>query len=159
MFARYFVEVEADPAAVEFALLRDPEAWLPGLASRANGKGDELLSEIGFGEKIRVRRRVRVKLGDPVRAATKSVVPMRWTATGTTGLFPQLDADLEIAPLTAGRCQLAMSARYAPPLGVMGRALDRAVLSRVAEATLKDFLDRVAERLVATSDGHRADSR
>ena len=75
MFARYFVEVEADPAAVESALLRDPEAWLPGLAARANGKGDELLAEIGFGEKIRVRRRVRVKLGDPVRAATKSVVP------------------------------------------------------------------------------------
>ena len=42
-----------------------------------------------------------------------------------------------------------MSARYVPPLGVMGRALDRAVLSRVAEATLKDFLDRVADRLVA----------
>jgi hypothetical protein len=46
MFARYFVEVEADPAAVESALLRDLEAWLPGLATQANEKGDELLAEL-----------------------------------------------------------------------------------------------------------------
>ena len=35
-----------------------------------------------------------------------------------------------------------MSARYVPPLGAVGSAIDRAVLFRVAEATLKDFLDR-----------------
>ena len=45
-----------------------------------------------------------------------------------------------------------MSARYVPPFGVVGRAIDRAVLSRVAEATLKDFLDRVA-------DDHHGDPR
>ena len=42
-----------------------------------------------------------------------------------------------------------MSARYVPPLGAVGRAIDRAVLFRVAEATLKDFLDHVAEALSA----------
>ena len=149
MFARYFVEIAMDPAGVEAALLDDPQEWLPGLASEANQRGDDLLAEVGFGEKVRVRRLVRIDLGEPVRAATKTVVPLRWAALGATGLFPELDADLEIAPLAPGRCQLAMSARYVPPLGVMGRALDRAVLFRVAEATLKDFLDRVAERLVA----------
>jgi hypothetical protein len=45
-----------------------------------------------------------------------------------------------------------MSARYVPPFGVVGRAMDRAVLSRVAEATLKDFLDRVAERILEKWD-------
>jgi hypothetical protein len=30
--------------------------------------------------------------------------------------------------------------------------MDRAVLSRVAEATLKDFLDRVAETIMASRD-------
>jgi hypothetical protein len=149
MFARYFVEIAMDPNGVEAALLHDPQAWLPGLASEAHQRGDRLLAEVGFGQRIRVRRRVRVELGEPFRAATKSVVPLRWTAVGAAGLFPEFDADLEIAPLAPGRSQLAMSARYVPPLGVMGRALDRAVLSRVAEATLKDFLDRVAERLIA----------
>jgi hypothetical protein len=40
---------------------------------------------------------------------------------------------------------LAISARYALPLGVIGRVLDLALLHRIAEATLKDFLDNVAE--------------
>jgi hypothetical protein len=34
-------------------------------------------------------------------------------------------------------------------MGVIGRALDRALLHRVAEATIKDFLDRVGERIGA----------
>jgi hypothetical protein len=60
-----------------------------------------------------------------------------------------MDADLEVAPLGDGLTQLAISARYEPPLGALGRAIDRAVLHRVAEATIKDFLDRVAERIRA----------
>jgi hypothetical protein len=32
-------------------------------------------------------------------------------------------------------------------MGVVGRALDRALLHRVAEATIKDFLDRVGENV------------
>jgi hypothetical protein len=68
---------------------------------------------------------------------------------GASGLFPALDADLEIAALDAHRTQLAMSARYVPPLGALGRAIDRAIMFRVAEATLKDFLDRVRDSLLA----------
>ena len=47
------------------------------------------------------------------------------------------------------RAQLAMSARYVPPLGAVGRTIDRALLSRVAEATVKDFLDRVADAIMS----------
>ena len=47
------------------------------------------------------------------------------------------------------RTQLSISARYRPPMGPLGRALDKAMLHRVAEATIKDFLDRVGERLEA----------
>jgi hypothetical protein len=149
MFARYFVELPMDPERVEEALLRDPHSWLPGLASEANFQGDTLLAEVGFGEEIRVARTVAIELGDPVRMPSKTVVPIRWTAVGASGLFPALDADLEIAPLDAHRTQLAMSARYVPPLGALGRAIDRAIMFRVAEATLKDFLDRVRDSLLA----------
>ena len=34
-------------------------------------------------------------------------------------------------------------------MGAVGRVLDRAMLHRVAEATIKDFLDRVGERIEA----------
>jgi len=148
MFARYFVELPMDPDRVEDALLRDPHSWLPGLASEANFQGDILLAEVGFGDDIRMARTVAIELGDPVKMPSKTVVPIRWTAVGASGLFPALDADLEIAPLDAHRTQLAMSARYVPPLGALGRAIDRAILFRVAEATLKDFLDRVRDSLL-----------
>ena len=153
MFARYFVELPMRPERVEAALLRDPDAWLPGLAGSANHHGDALLAEVGFGSDVRVARTVTVEFGEPDRRCRpRPCCPLRWTATGVSGLFPSLDADLEIAPLGPDRTQLAMSARYVPPLGALGRVIDRAVLFRVAEATLKDFLDRVREALLAEVD-------
>jgi hypothetical protein len=149
MFARYFVELAMEPERVEAALLRSPETWVPGLAREANHHGDALLAEVGFGDDVRMARQVAIEFRDPVRMPSKTVIPLHWTATGATGLFPSLEADLEIAPLGPARTQLAMSARYVPPLGAIGRAIDRAVLFRVAEATLKDFLDRVGETLSA----------
>lgn len=148
MFARYFVELATPAAEMERVLSGDPHGWLPGLAADATHRGDLLLAEVGFGEAIRVKREVVVELGPPVRSSTKTVFPIRWRASELPGLFPALDADLEVASLGPGRTQLAISARYAPPFGAFGRAIDRAVLSRVAEATLKDFLDRLADAIV-----------
>ena len=143
---------------VEAALLRSPESWVPGLARDANHHGDALLAEVGFGDDVRVARRVEIAFGDVVRMPSKTVIPLHWAAAGASGLFPALDADLEIAPLGPARTQLAMSARYVPPLGAVGRAIDRAVLFRVAEATLKDFLDHVAEALPALTDDEDVDA-
>jgi len=148
MFARYFVELPIDSAVVERALCRSPRSWLPGLADRANDRGQRLLAEVGFGEDSRVEKAVEIHFGEPLRMPTKTVLPLTWRASGAPGLFPALEADLEVAPLGSQHTQLAMSARYIPPLGAFGRAIDRAALHRVAEATLKDFLDRVAEALL-----------
>jgi hypothetical protein len=149
MFARYFVEIPLPTERVEHLLTHDPGSWLPGLAERANQRGDELLADVGFGEKVRVAREVAITIGTPVHAGSKTLIPVRWVPSGAPGLFPSLDADLEIAPLGADRTQLAMSARYAPPLKAVGRVIDRVMLFRVAEATLKDFLDGVAVSLMA----------
>jgi hypothetical protein len=40
-----------------------------------------------------------------------------------------------------------MTARYVPPFGLLGRAADRAMFHRIAEATIKDFVDSSALRL------------
>ena len=156
VFARYFIELPIDPRQVERALTQ-PVAWLPGLASEANHRGDTLLAEIGFGDRIRVARTVAIELGDPIHTAGKVVLPLRWTPTEAPGLFPALEADLEVAPLPPDRTQLAMSARYVPPSGPLGKAIDRAILYRVAEATLKDFLDRVGEALLLDADRDGSD--
>ncbi|MFL5792055.1 MAG: hypothetical protein ACJ76A_11195 [Actinomycetota bacterium] len=148
MFARYFVELAGDRDAIELIVLDAPERWLPTLATSANHRGDRLLAEVGFGDDVRIARTVALTVGDPIRKPAKTTIPLGWSASGPAGgVFPALDADLEVAPLEDGRCQLAISARYEPPLGAVGRAIDRALLARVAEATVKDFLDRVRDSI------------
>jgi hypothetical protein len=120
---------------------------LPVLAGKANRHGERLFAAVGVGADLRIARTVEITIGPPVTFATKVSVPLAWQLAGAKALLPAMDADLEIAPLGEGACQLAMSARYEPPLRALGRALDQAVLHRVAEATVKDFLDRVGEKV------------
>jgi hypothetical protein len=152
MFVRYFVELSAPQEQVEAVLSDDPGAWLPGLAQGAHRRGDALLADVGFGEAIRIEREVAIQLGPSIRSSSKTVFPLRWEAASHAGLFPSLDADLEVARLGPMRTQLAISARYVPPFREIGRALDRAIFSRVAEATVKDFLDHVAVRLASGAE-------
>ena len=147
MFVRYYLELPIPPARVEQALLGSPE-WLSELAGEAQRRGDVLLAEVGVGPLgPRLGRRVAVRLGEPVAFPSMTSLPMTWEPIGMDGLFPRLDADLEIGPLGEDRTQLAISARYRPPLGVLGQAIDRVLLHRVAEATVKDFLDRVGKAI------------
>lgn len=159
VFARYFIELPLDADRVEGVLAREAGGWLPGIATEANHRGDVMLAEVGFGDDVRIERSVKIELGETIRMPAKTVVPLRWAAVGARGLFPSLEADLEIAPLSAGKTQLAISARYVPPLGALGRAIDRALLFRVAEATLKDFLDRLGEAVLADTGAASHDRR
>jgi hypothetical protein len=150
MFLRYFLELPEPFETVEASLLDDPESWVPGLLKEAEDRGERLLADVGFEvDTGRVDKQVEVRFGAPYVIPSKTLLPMTWRATGPDRLFPQLDADLEVAALGVDRTQLSISARYRPPLGAAGRALDRALLHRVAEATIKDFLDRVGERIRA----------
>jgi len=149
MFIRYYLDLQLPFEDVERALLHEPEAWVPGIALSAERGGQRLLAEVGFDvdDSRRVDKEVEIELGDPYVIPSKTMLPIAWKATSAERIFPQLEADIEIAPLGPSRTQLSISARYRPPLGAVGRALDKALLHRVAEATVKDFLDRVGERL------------
>ena len=156
MFARYFVEVPLTADRVERALLASPAEWLSAMAGAAQERGDGLLTEIGVGPPgTRLRRPVRIQLGGPVGFPSMTSLPLTWEPVGLEGLLPRLDANLELGSLGGDRTQLAISARYRPP--VVGQAVDRVLLHRVAEATLKDFLDRVGAAItsqaVATTSG------
>jgi hypothetical protein len=153
MFIRYFVEIPKAMAELEALLLDTPSRWAAGPAREAEARGERLLTEVGFGNGERVDKRVEIAFGEPIRFPSKTVLPMSWRAASLESMFPRLEADLEVAKLGAERTQLAISARYTPPLGPIGRALDRALLHRVAEATVKDFLDRAARALVMSAPG------
>jgi hypothetical protein len=144
MFVRYYLELPLPHERVEQALLGSPAEWVAALAGDAQQRGDGLLTEVGVGPLgDRLGRRVAVQLGAPVRFPSMTSLPLTWEPLGLDGLLPRLEADIEIGPLGQDRTQLAISARYRPPLGAVGRTIDRVLLHRVAEATLKDFLDRV----------------
>jgi hypothetical protein len=146
MFLRYFVELDLPAARAETALLDSPCAWLPALADGAVERAEPLLAEVGIGHgNLRVARRVTVRLGQPIRFPSKLAVPISWEPSGW--LLPRLDGELELGALGKQRTQLALSGNYEPPLGTVGRTVDRLALHRIAEATAKDFLDRVAVTL------------
>lgn len=151
MFVRYYLELPLPAEEVERLITSAPESWIPGLAREADGHGERLLADVGFGDRSRLDRSVAIDLGPPIRMASKTILPLKWTAARTSRLFPSLEADLEVAPLGPLQTQLAMSARYVPPFGALGKAIDRTLLHRVAEATLKDFLDRVGAALIVAS--------
>jgi hypothetical protein len=147
---RYYIELPLAAETAERFLLQDPEAWLPVLAGNANARAEALLTEVGFGQSgRRIQKKVQLEIREPVRFPSKTVLPIHWVATGPQNLFPAMDADLEVAPLGPFWTQLSISARYEPPMGTIGRAIDRTLLHRVAEATVKDFLDRAGEALLA----------
>ncbi len=158
MFLRYYVELDLPAAQVEAALLDSPSTWLPPLADGALKRGEALLAEVGVGPPgLRVSKRVAVRIGPPVRFPSKLSLPMTWEPGGR--LLPRLDAELELGNLGTARTQLAISGRYEPPLGTVGRTVNRLALHRVAEATIKDFLDRVQAALessVLSPDEHTA---
>lgn len=158
MFVRYYLELDLPVADVGRPLFTDPSSWVPGIARQVDDDARGLLAEVGFdvGEDRRVDKEVEIQIGSPRVVNSKTILPIAWTAHGGERYFPRLDADIEIAPLGSHRTQLSISARYRPPLGAVGKVLDKALLHRVAEATIKDFLDRTGERI--TSDVRSRDA-
>lgn len=144
MFVYYFVHVTRPFAEVESRLVSQLNN-LGSLADAAYREGEDLWSRIGVSrDHPAMAKTVQLVAGVPLRGDHQTTIPLAWEATGTPGLFPKLDADLVVAMVGPELCQIAMRGTYSPPLGPLGRALDRAVLHRVAEASVKSFVDRVA---------------
>jgi hypothetical protein len=154
MVVRYFIEVPLPAGQVEQALLESPAGWLSAIAGVAQERGDGLLVEVGVGPmEARLRRRVSMRLGEPVRFPSMTSVPSPGSRSAWKASSPASTPTSSSAPLGEDRTQLAISARYQPPLGVVGHALDRVLLHRVAGATLKDFLDRVGQVIALSQTG------
>lgn len=128
--------------------MRGAENWMPDLAWKANGHGVRLLSELGFkvGER-RIGKRIELDVGEPLRTPGLTLLPIRWRAATKAGLFPALDGQIEIAALGSTATQVGLSATYEPPLGLIGKIADRALLHRIAEVTVKDFVERISDQL------------
>lgn len=133
---------------IEAHLVNGADKWMPALAWKSNGQGQKLLAELGF--EVANRRLVKpieVEIGSLRRLTGATLIPIRWKAASQAGLFPALEGQLEIAPIGKATTQVGLSASYEPPFGILGKVADRALMHRIAEITVKDFLDRIGERL------------
>jgi len=94
-----------------------------------------------------VSKLVRVQARELSWTDRSAGLALRWEAAGIgDALFPVLDADLTLVRAGEGTV-LAVAGVYRPPLGPLGEVLDRAILHRVAAATIRSFLAQVAAQL------------
>jgi hypothetical protein len=101
-----------------------------------------------FGSTRGLSKLVQVRLLEPTRRGVTMSVPLRWEATGATGeLFPVLDADVILTPDGTDRVRLGLTGSYRPPFGRTGATLDRAIMHRIATATIQSLLGRFAEAI------------
>lgn len=136
---------------VGFAAARERLAQLTdsgGLVSTsedAYSHGTTRMMRVGVGG---LSRLVRVQVRELAGTDTSAGLAIRWEVAGLGGvLFPVLDADIRLIP--AGECGsvLMMAGSYRPPFGPLGEALDRAILHRVATATIRRFLAQLAAQI------------
>ena len=142
-----YTQIEEPFAAVSQRFGAPGVPWLAGDAVKAYGDGEAILirlrPETG---PVRVGKQVHVDVGRPRQHGEALVIPISWCATGASRLFPRMEADLEIAPFGASTI-LTLMGRYEPPLGAVGRGLDRTLFHRVAAASVRAFLERAAASL------------
>lgn len=144
MFIEYATRVDAPLPVVEKGLDRlrsSLETW----ADVAYREGEQLRARVG--PTPGVAREVSLEIGGAEIRNMGIVYPVRWTATGATVLFPKLDADLVLAKAGSTQTTITLRGTYEPPLGTLGRLVDRVGLRLVAEATVTDWMERLAAAL------------
>lgn len=148
MFIEYSTRVKAGLADVEKgldAIRANLEDW----ADVAYREGEQLRARVGPSE--RMAREVKLEIGIAEIHAFGLVFPVEWTAADAALLFPDLTADLILASRGLDETELTLKGTYQPPLGTLGKLADRTILHRVAEATVKDWMDRLAAALSVES--------
>lgn len=134
MHIQHSVHLRHPVKTVSDALLEGPEKWFPeSVGLRVAG--------------VPVRKKVTVEFGEPVKTSTWAVVPLTWKATFPEKLFPVMTGKIDIAPVSKDETRLTVSGMYQAPLGSLGQQLDEALLHRVAEGTVKELAESLAQKL------------
>jgi hypothetical protein len=141
---------------VRDALRHEPltvfQAATKSAVSRARSVAAELHVDLGAIE-ITANIKVRIKNFDEKVDAIPSPttrLELEWEAATMPGLFPFMNAELSVYPLTATETQLDFLGHYEPPFGMMGKAMNAIVGYRIAEVSVHRFVTDIAEYLRQT---------
>jgi hypothetical protein len=118
-------------------------------SERARELGAKLHAHVG---PIDVTADVTIEIGPtdntPLASGRECLrIPIAWHAIRAPRAFPVMNAELTIYPLTSTETQLELAGSYEPPLGPIGRAIDAAILHKIAEASVLEFLQEIARFL------------
>jgi CBS domain-containing protein len=144
---RVYDHVEQPFGPVAEALAADPVGVIRR-ATHAATADATLHAQIG---PIDVTRDIAIEIGpmdDTPRTGQPMLrIPIAWHALRASYAFPVMQAELSIYPLTSTDTQLELVGTYDPPLGPLGRAIDRAALHGLAEASVLRLLQQIARCL------------
>jgi hypothetical protein len=146
MFVQHSVHIDSPIEAVTATFTGDPHKWLPHLEGGRTVVGPRVAG-------LAIQKKVVIEVGEPLAAGSWTEVPITWSATYIKRLFPVMTGKVELAPVDARVTRLTVCGMYQPPLGRLGKQFDDALMHRVAEATVKELAESIAERLVAEYSG------
>jgi hypothetical protein len=119
-------------------------------AARAQSIASELhvdIGGIGIQADIRISvKNVEEKVRDAVSTPATRLL-LEWEAATMPRLFPLMNGELSVYPLTATETQLDFLGVYEPPFGAIGKAMNAIVGHRIAEVSVHRFVSDVAAYL------------
>jgi len=131
------------------------DALLLRALEAARDAGDIISVKVGPGAWPSVlARTVQITSSPPRIQRDELVVAFAWQAASGTSLFPMLDADFEVARFGSGQSMLAIRGSYDPPAGHIGDRADQLLCHRIAEATLRSFLEDIAAGIIQAVGAH-----
>jgi hypothetical protein len=141
-------------AAVRDALVKDPAAVLSAATNAAAARARDVAAalHVNIGP-LDIGTQIAVTVGEireeSYGGSTSRVtrIPIEWSATQRAGLFPVMNAELSVFPLTATETQIEFVGRYEPPMGIIGGAFDATVGHRIAQASVHRLVSDVAKYL------------
>ena len=122
-------------------------------ASRVQSVAAELHVDFaGIGVKTDIKIGVKnvVEKVTKVNSIPTTTLQLEWEAATMPRLFPLMNGQLSVYPLTASETQLDFHGVYKPPFGAVGKSMNTIVGHRIAEASVHRFIGDVAGYLRQT---------
>lgn len=151
---RAFDYVNKPYEPVRDAIRKDAAAIFHRATKVAESRGEAIVAsltvEVGG---VQLTKDVTIEVGDMKEEAGRTElnrvarVSVRWRASESPGLFPEMEAELSVYPLSFTETQVELVGHYEPPFGLLGSAIDAVAGQRIAEASVHRFVQEVAERL------------
>ncbi|CAG4930166.1 MULTISPECIES: hypothetical protein [Acidithrix] len=139
-----FVHFEAKYEEVVSLLEVDQAKWL-GVASREILEDQSFVTRVGPSGLI--SKQVEVYMGESRQAFGCVLLPIAWESHSAKFLFPRLEGDLEFSRVDETHVRLALRGSYRVPLGAFGEKIDKLIMHRMAESTVRSFLTGVSDEI------------